>query len=83
MFIIQFLGWLYKRGKAHAVWGKRFFVVTETKLLYYADESRKAVKGEIALAGASAKVSPTRANGRKEFHLIIEHPVCGTRELYA
>lgn len=77
-------GWLYKCGKGTTgTFGKRFFTVTETKLLYYADESRQVVKGEYSLVGASAKVSPTRANARNKFHFILSHPTCGVREFYA
>lgn len=62
---------------------KRFFTITDTKLLYYADESRQQVKGEYSLVGASAKVSPTRVNARKQYHFILQHPTCGVREFYA
>lgn len=33
--------------------------------------------------GASAKVSPTRANARNQYHFILQHPTCGVREFYA
>lgn len=76
-------GWMYKRGKNHAVWGKRFFVAKDTKLLYYTDESRSNLKGEISLVGVSVKTSPTRPNANRQYHLIIQHPQSGVRELYA
>jgi len=76
-------GYLYKRGKGAALWTKRFFVVTDSKLVYYVESDRGQMKGEIVLAGATASVSSTRSDGRKKFFFQIHHPICGTRELYA
>lgn len=78
-------GWLYKRGKGHAVWSKRFFTITQTKLLYWTNQDRATehLKGEIVMAGARAQISSTRANGKRQFYFTIEHPECGIREFYA
>ena len=63
--------------------GKRFFVIKEAKLLYYADDTRKVVKGEFSLANITCRTSPTRPNGNKKYHFIINHPESGIREFYA
>jgi hypothetical protein len=76
-------GWLTKRGKGAAIWSKRYFILTETKLIYYTEPDRTVARGEIVLAGATAKVSTTRTSSRKEHHFSVTHPDCGTRELHA
>lgn len=76
-------GFLYKRGKGAALWSKRFFVITDSKLVYYLEADRANMKGEIVLAGAIAKLSSNRTDGHRKYYFCIEHPVCGTRELYA
>lgn len=75
-------GSIYKRGRGAAVWSKRFFVLTEQKLLYFTDIDRSILKGEIVLAGATAKLSTTRANANKTYYFTISHPECGMREFY-
>ena len=69
-------GYLYKRGKGAAVWSKRYFTLTETKLIYFTEQDRVTARGEIVMAGSSAKVSTTRANQRKHFYFTINHPEC-------
>lgn len=76
-------GFLYKRAKSKAIWSNRFFVLTNTKLIYYGGEDRAEAKGEIVLAGAIAQNSTTRANSKKKFYFQISHPECGMREFYA
>lgn len=76
-------GWLYKRGKGAAVWGKRYFVLTNSRLIYYTERDRALARGEIVITGATAKISTTRANEKKKYYFVISHPECGTRELYA
>lgn len=76
-------GWLYKRAKSSAMWSKRYFAISNNKLLYYTERDRLVCKGEIVLAGALASVSTTRADTRKKFFFTISHPQCGVRELYA
>lgn len=44
-------GFLYKRAKSSAVWSKRYFIISDQKLIYYAERDRVAMKGEIVLAG--------------------------------
>ncbi len=74
-------GHLFKRGKNHAVWSKRYFTVTN-KILYYTEQDRSNVKGEIVLAGARAMNSTTRADRYKKYYLTIQHGECGSREFY-
>lgn len=74
-------GYLFKRGKNHAVWSKRYFTVTN-KILYYVEQDRSNVKGEIVLAGARALNSTTRADKYKKYYLTIQHGECGSREFY-
>lgn len=76
-------GWLYKRGKNAAVWSKRYFAITETKLIYYMDMDRTVMKGEIVLVGASARESSIRSDAKKKYYFIVSHPQCGSRELCA
>ena len=76
-------GWLYKRGKGAAIWSKRFFVLTNEKLIYYTDTDRLSPKGEIILVGSSIKISATRGNAKKTFYFTINNAQCGVRELYA
>lgn len=76
-------GFLYKRGKGAAVWSKRYFVITDHKMVYYVDRDRTIMKGEIILAGAIARESTTRASSKKKHYFTISHPKCGTREFYA
>lgn len=75
-------GWLYKRAKNSAMWSKRYFVITDNKLIYYMERDRLAMKGEIILPGATALVSTTRADSKKKFYFNIVHPQCGVREMY-
>jgi hypothetical protein len=75
-------GWLHKRGKNSAIWSKRFFVITDTKLIYYTEKDRTVNKGEIILAGATASPSTTRASSKNHYYFNISHPQCGVRELY-
>lgn len=76
-------GWLTKRGKNAAVWSKRFFVITDYKLIYYTEKDRLKPKGEIILAGATASASTSRASNKNHFYFTISHAQCGTREMYA
>lgn len=75
-------GWLYKKGQSRGNWTKRYFVLTDFKLLYFTDETRLKLKGEIVLVGASVK-SSDKLDGKKKYHFSICHPRCGTREFYA
>lgn len=74
-------GYLFKRGKNHAVWSKRYFTVT-SKILYYTEQDRSNIKGEIVLAGARAMNSTTRADKYKKYYLTIQHGDCGSREFF-
>eukprot|EP01036_Dinobryon_divergens_P030176 gene30176-39374_t len=77
-------GMLQKRGKNAAVWSKRYFVITDSKLVYYLAMDRSVMKGELVLAGAMAKESSTRASSRNSgFYFTVSHPQCGVRELCA
>jgi hypothetical protein len=76
-------GFLYKRAKKTAMWSKRYFALTDHKLIYYIDRDRSTLKGEIVLAGAVATSSTSRADDKKKFYFNISHPQCGVRELYA
>jgi hypothetical protein len=44
-------GFLYKRAKNSAVWSKRYFVLNDSKLTYFLERDRLAMKGEIVVAG--------------------------------
>ncbi len=76
-------GWLNKRAKSKPIWSKRFFVLTDSKLIYYTDVDRQNSRGEIVMAGAIAAVSTTRKSGKKAKYFTISHPECGEREFYA
>ena len=76
-------GYLRKKGKSGNTWSKRYIVLDKNKLIYYADQLRKLVKGEIVIAGANAANCTTRADEEKKFYFSIWHPVCGEREFYA
>eukprot|EP01031_Cornospumella_fuschlensis_P037696 gene37696-45797_t len=75
-------GFLFKRAKNSAMWSKRYFTITDHKMLYYTDRDRATLKGEIVLAGAQAVISTTRPDSKKKFYFNITHPVCGVREVY-
>ena len=76
-------GWLYKRAKSKPIWSKRFFILTETKLVYYTDVDRGTSRGEIVIAGATAQISAGRKSTKKCKYFTVSHPECGERELYA
>lgn len=77
-------GWIYKKAKgSDLVWSKRYFVITNEKLMYFTERDRLVMKGEIVLAGATASVSTTRADTKKCFYFTISHPQCGARDFYA
>lgn len=59
-----------------AIWSKRYFAITETKLIYYLEQDRVVAKGEIVLSGATARVSSTRIGSRKQHYFEISHPEC-------
>ena len=48
-------GWLYKQGENVKNWKKRWFVLKDNKLTYYAGKSDKTPKGSIALSLAVPK----------------------------
>jgi hypothetical protein len=75
-------GWMFKNGKSSLVWSKRFFVLTDFKIIYYINNDRAVVKGEIVLAGAAASVSAKRDSKKNEFYFCISHPQRGLREFY-
>ena len=76
-------GYLRKKGKgATGSWSKRYVVLDKNKLIYYADQMRDNVKGEIVIAGATAQESTTQADTEDQFYFEISHPSCGTREFY-
>lgn len=75
-------GYLFKQGKSRGNWSKRYFVLTDYSLRYYADSSRANLKGEIVLVGATCQEKPS-ANKKKMFHFSINHPKCGNRMFYA
>jgi hypothetical protein len=50
--------------------------------MYYTDESRSQLKGELLLVGASVKANDSGATN-KMFPFTITHPVTGQRELAA
>ena len=58
-------------------------VLVNGKLIYYVDQMRDKIKGEIVIAGASATASGSRPDEEKAFYFEITHPTCGTREFYA
>jgi len=76
-------GYLRKKGKTGNTWSKRYIVIDKNKIIYYADQVRKLVKGEIVIAGATAANCTTRSDEEKKFYFTIWHPVCGEREFYA
>ena len=77
-------GWLYKKAKgSDLVWSKRYFVITNEKLMYFTERDRLVMKGEIVLAGATAVQSTVRADSKKCFYFTISHPQCGSRDFYA
>lgn len=76
-------GWLNKRAKSKPIWSKRFFVLTDSKLIYYTEVDRQTCRGEIVIAGATASVSSNRKSGKKTKYFTVNHPECGERELYA
>ena len=76
-------GHLRKKGKGADVWSKRYIVLDKNKLIYYMDQTREVVKGEIIIAGATAANCTTRPDEEKKFYFTISHPVCGIREFYA
>lgn len=75
-------GYLYKQGKSRGNWSKRYFVLTDYSLRYYADSSRANLKGEIVLVGATCQEKPS-FNKKKMFHFSINHPKCASRLFYA
>lgn len=76
-------GFFYKKAKgSDLVWSKRYFVVTNEKLMYFLERDRLVMKGEIIIAGATAVTSTTRSDSKKCFYFNISHPLCGTREFY-
>jgi hypothetical protein len=75
-------GWLKKQGKSRGNWSKRFFSLTDSKLVYYTDETRTQSKGEILLIGASVRANDALSK-KKFFVFTINHPVLGARELCA
>jgi hypothetical protein len=75
-------GWLYKLAKTKVKWNRRFFTLTNTKLIYYTEVDRQTIKGNIVIAGATAHISNARSSRDKKY-FTITHPQCGTREFYA
>lgn len=75
-------GYLYKQGKSRGNWSKRYFVLTDYSLRYYADSSRANLKGEIVLVGATCQEKPS-FNKKKMYHFSINHPKCASRMFYA
>jgi hypothetical protein len=73
-------GWLKKQGKSRGNWSKRFFSLTDSKLVYYTDETRTQSKGEIMLVGASVRANDALSK-KKFFVFTINHPILGAREL--
>jgi len=49
-------GFLYKRGKYHTTWKRRWFVLKPPYLLYYKSKDDKRPKGYIDLIGATVKL---------------------------
>jgi hypothetical protein len=44
-------GWLFKKGDKRHNWKKRFFVLTDTTLSYYDDQTQHKLKGHLSLIG--------------------------------
>ena len=65
------------------MWSKRFFVITDEKIVYYTDSDRLDKKGEIVLVGSTAKVSATRGSSKRAHYFTVNNTECGIRELYA
>jgi len=77
-------GWLNKRARSKALWNRRFFTLTSSKLLYYTESSRRdSSKGSLVIAGSEARISATRTSTPQKKYFVIIHPECGTREFYA
>jgi hypothetical protein len=76
-------GWLNKRAKSKPIWSKRFFVLTDSKLVYYTDVDRANSRGEIVIAGCTAAISAARKSTKKCKYFSISQPECGEREFYA
>lgn len=75
-------GWMKKQGKSRGNWSKRFFSLTDSKLVYYSDETRSQAKGELLLIGASVQTNDSISK-KKFFAFTINHPLLGARELSA
>ena len=78
-------GWLFKRGKNVATLKRRFFVLRDCALTYYALDDREGAKGFIKLgprASATQLTGPESSKGGKHAFRIT-HPQCGSRELLA
>ena len=78
-------GWLFKRGKNVATLKRRFFVLRDCALTYYALDDREGAKGFIKLgprASAAQLTGPESSKGGKHAFRIT-HPQCGSRELLA
>ena len=76
-------GYLKKKGKNSDTWSKRWVVLDKNKLVYYTDQLRGKVQGEIVMVGAYAQNSSLFADTETRFYFVITHSVCGDREFYA
>ena len=52
LFLINRIGYLAKKGGKRTNWNTRWFVLTNTHLIYYSSDEEKKMKGQIPLAGA-------------------------------
>lgn len=57
-------GWLTKCGGSHKSWKKRWFILQENLLYYFAD---KKARGLLSLTHSSAKIEET--SSRNEIHI--------------
>jgi len=67
-------GFLYKRGKYHTTWKRRWFVLKPPYLLYYKSKDDKRPKGYIDLIGATVKLG----DGSKVIHVRHCSILCRT-----
>eukprot|EP00029_Vermamoeba_vermiformis_P006300 TRINITY_DN2431_c0_g1_i1.p1 TRINITY_DN2431_c0_g1~~TRINITY_DN2431_c0_g1_i1.p1 ORF type:complete len:655 (+),score=165.37 TRINITY_DN2431_c0_g1_i1:48-2012(+) len=56
-FVIEYSGYLTKRGDTVKSWKKRWFVLKDNRLAYYAKKEDQQPKGSIPLGGTDVKVS--------------------------
>ena len=56
------------------------YVCMHCQLMYYTDETRSQMKGEILLVGATINSSPS-GDTKKQKMFTISHPITGQREL--